>query len=187
MFAVRETRRWAAAIAEHQMSVDAFVATCERVPADLWHVRPAPGKWTPASVVLHVCEAYQLGRDAAAGGAGMRLRVTPLRAWGLRTFLFPLLLLSRRFPRGVPAPAEVRPDEVASEQLSLTDGIARLRHAAREASSALRGASDARPLPRMAHAYFGPLRPRAALRLLSAHTSHHARGLARAIHLAADA
>ena len=35
-----------------------------------------------------------------------------------------------------------------------------------------------RPAPRVAHAYFGALTPHAALRLLSAHTRHHARALA---------
>jgi hypothetical protein len=176
---MRHERRWRGALDEHETAVREILTICERIPAERWHQRPAPGKWSPSDVVLHLCRAYELGRDAADGGPGMRLRVKPLRAWALRTLLLPMILLADRFPRGVRAPREVVPDAATSERSMPDFALARLERAAHEAAVALRRVADARPVPRMMHAYFGPLTPLAALRVLSAHTRHHARGLAR--------
>jgi hypothetical protein len=108
----------------------------------------------------------------------MRLLVSPSRAWALRTLLLPVILLTGRFPRGVRAPVEVVPD--ARSERSLPDvEIARLQRVSGEAAVVLRRVADARPVPRPMHAYFGPLTPLTALRVLSAHTRHHARALAR--------
>lgn len=172
-------RRWTAALAEHERALAAFASACERIPPASWHRAPAPGKWSPAEVVVHVCQAYELGRDAAAGGPGMRLLVSRRRAWQLRTLMLPLVVVTSRFPRGVPAPREVTPDPAASRGLTPDAAAARLERVAGDAAAALRRAADVRPMPRIMHAYFGALTPRASLRLLSAHTRHHARGLAR--------
>ena len=176
---MREERRWAVALAEHRAALRECLAVCERISRDRWHEAPAPGKWSPSEVVLHLCQAYELGRDASAGGAGMRLRVSPSRALALRTLLMPVILLTRRFPRGVPAPSEVRPDAEVSRRSTRDVALARLERTAHQAADALRRSGDVHPVPRMTHAYFGPLTPRAALRLLSAHTIHHVRALAR--------
>lgn len=170
--------RWAEALDEHERAVHAFIAVCEQLPPGRWHLPPAAGKWTPSDVALHLCHAYELGRDAAAGGSGMRLRVTPLRAWVARSVVLPLILLTDRFPRGVSAPREVAPDRSVSRQLSPGAALARFEEVARQAASGLRRVADERPAARVMHAYFGPLAPRAALRVLSAHTRHHARALA---------
>ena len=175
---MRVDRRWDVALDEHDTAVRELRSVCERIPTDRWHESPAPGKWSPSDVVLHLCRAYELGRDAANGGPGMRLRVSPSRAWALRTLLLPVILLTRRFPQGVRAPAEVVPDAATSARSTPDVAIVRLERAAHEAAIALRRAADTRPVPRMMHAYFGALTPHAALRVLSAHTLHHVRGLA---------
>jgi hypothetical protein len=172
------TGAWSAALDEHDVAVRELIAICERIPAGRWHEAPALGKWSPSEVVLHLCRAYELGRDAGDGGPGMRLRVSPSRAWALRTFLLPVILLTRRFPRGVRAPAEVVPDAATSERWMPDVAIARLECVAEEAAVALRRGADTPPARRVTHAYFGSLTPRTALRVLSAHTTHHARGLA---------
>jgi DinB superfamily len=171
--------RWCSALEEHQRALSSFTEVCERFPSEQWHHAPSPGKWSAAEVAIHVCRAYELGRDAAAGAAGMRLLVTPRRAWALRNVLLPVLIWTRRFPHGVPAPQEVLPDVVASKQLSLAESVVRLERAAHQAADGLRSAAEQRPTLRVMHAYFGALTPLAALRLLSAHTRHHARALAR--------
>lgn len=174
-----EERQWAAALDEHDEAVRELITICERIPAGRWHQAPAPGKWSPSDVVLHLCRAYELASDAADGGPGMRLRVSSSRAWALRTLLLPMILLTKRFPRGVRAPSEVVPDAAASARSMPDVAIARLERAAREAAVTLRRAAETRPVPRLMHAYFGHLTPRAALRVLSAHTMHHSRALAR--------
>jgi hypothetical protein len=174
-----EERRWRAVLGEHHLAVRELIATCERISVSRWHQAPAQGKWSPSDVVLHLCRAYELGRDAADGGPGMRLLVSPSRAWVLRTVLLPVILLTDRFPRGVRAPREVVPDAATSEESMPDFALARLERAAHDAAVTLRRVAEARPVPRMMHAYFGPLTPRTALRVLSAHTRHHARALAR--------
>ena len=172
-------RRWRAALAEHAAAVDAFVAELARVaPAD-WTRAPRAGAWSPAEVALHVARSYELGRDAAAGAPAMRMRVTRWQAWLGRVVLLPAMFATGRFPHGAKAPREVRPDAGEAERATAARAVARLRQAADAAATALHLAARARPTLRITHAYFGPLRPLAALRLLGAHTRHHARGLAR--------
>lgn len=169
--------RWPAALAEHEREVAAFLMVLQRMPADAWTRAPAPSRWSPAAVALHVCRTYELGRDAAAGGQSMALQVAPPLAWLSRTLLLPLLLATERFPHGARAPAEVVPDLAAAMHLTTVDAAARLRRAATEAAAGLRQAARERSTLRVTHAYFGPLTPLATLRFLSAHTRHHTRGL----------
>ncbi len=178
-------RRWNAAFAEHATVLREFLEVCERVtPAD-WHRAPAPGKWSAAAVALHICRAYEMGRDAMAGGRSMRLRVSPSFSWLLRTLMLPVVFATKRFPRGANAPREVAPDLAEASLLSANAAAARLQRVADEAAAAFRRAAADRAAPLMTHAYFGPLAPYTALRLLSAHTRHHAQLLANATAAAA--
>ncbi|MBC7790853.1 MAG: DinB family protein, partial [Anaerolineae bacterium] len=163
-----DERRWTAALLEHETVVRAFLEECEAVaPAD-WQRAPAPGKWSPAAVSLHVCRAYELGRDAIGGGPGMRLLVPPAAAWFAGKLLLPFLLATKRFPRGANAPAEVVPD-LAEARLLLQDvAAARLVDVSQQAAIALRHAADEYPAARVTHAFFGALNAHAALRMLSA-------------------
>jgi hypothetical protein len=172
-------RRWTAALDEHERAVREFRSVVERIPIEQWHRRRTSNAWSPADVTLHVVKAYEIGRDAAAGGPGMRLRVTPLRAWTLRTLLLPVILSTGRFPRGAQAPREVIPDLLASSTLQPGPAVARLGQTARAAASGLRLLAAQTRGKGVVHAYFGLLTPLAALRVLSAHTRHHARALAR--------
>ncbi len=169
--------RWSAALREHETAVREFLAACGRIaPGDWQHAR-IPGKWTAAAVVLHVCRAYELGRDAAAGSPGMRLKVSPTAALVSRMLILPAVLATHRFPRGARSPREVFPD-AGEASLLLPDAAARRLHeAAAQAAEELRRSAGRRPVPRVTHAYFGPLAPLATLRLLTAHTVHHARDL----------
>lgn len=175
----KNDRRWVAAIAEHDAAVCAFLAACRLIAPTRWPLPRAPGKWSPAAVALHVCKAYELGGDAVRGGPSMRLLVAPPVAWLSRTLLLPVLFATDRFPRGASSPEEVLPDPAEAQLLTPEAAAARLGQAAGQAVAALRQADGERPAPRVGHAYFGALTPHAALRLLSAHTRHHARGLAR--------
>jgi hypothetical protein len=174
---MRDERRWNAALAEHEIVVREFLAACERVdPAD-WQRPRAPGKWSPAAVALHVCRVYELGRDAMTGGQSMRLKISQPAAWFLRTLMLPAIFATKRFPRGAPAPVEVAPDAAEARLLMQDAAATRLQRVADQAAAALRRAAAERAAVSFTHAYFGRLAPHATLRLLSAHTRHHARGL----------
>lgn len=176
-----DDRRWAAALAEHERVVRQFRELCAGIALSDWHRSPAPRKWSPAAEVLHVCRAYEVGRDAAAGGPSMRLLVTPRVAWFSRMIVLPLIFATDLFPRGARAPAEVVPDDAEAQLLLPDAAVARLDQVAQQAAAALHKADGRRPVPRITHAYFGDITPRTSLRLLSAHTKHHARRMARPV------
>lgn len=171
---MRHEWRWSAALREHESVMREFLAACGRMAPDSWQRARVPGKWTAAAVVLHVCRAYELGRDAAAGGASMRLKVSPSAALISRMLILPVVLATHRFPRGARSPREVLPDTGEASLLLHDVAVRRLHQAAEQAAEELRRAAARRPVPRVTHAYFGPLAPLATLRLLSAHTAHHA-------------
>lgn len=168
------SRRWQAAVAEHEAVLGAYVDAVRAVAADAWHQPMGAGRWTPAELTLHVDEAYALGAAAVAGGSSMRLRVSPARAWVLRNGLLRFNLMTRTFPRGAPAPREVKPDAEVARSRDQAEATSHLMESAAAAATALRSAA---PDVRFTHAYFGPLPPLTTLRLLSAHTRHHTRGL----------
>lgn len=174
---MNDDRRWAAALEEHEFEVSAFVAACAQIEPLLWQRAPAPKKWSPAAVALHISRAYELGRAAVEGGPSMRLLVSPSVAWLSRMLILPVLLATRRFPQGVRAPREVVPDAVEAAALTQAAAAERIAGGASAAAIALRRAANAQPTPQITHAYFGTLTPHAALRLLSAHTRHHTRQL----------
>lgn len=150
----------------------------EHYDVTAWNQPLQPGKWSPAAMVLHVCRAYEFGREAVDQGATMRLLVPKPIAWASRTLLLPWFLRTKRFPRGVRAPREVVPDlaeAAASMKAALL--VERLQRASRDASEVLRRAAEEQRQLRIGHAYFGPLTPLMALLLLTAHTRHHTRAL----------
>lgn len=109
----------------------------------------------------------------------MRMLVAPWQAWLGRTVLLPILLATKRFPRGARAPREVVPDLALSERTTPDEAVRAIRQAARECIASVNAPGGTRAVPHVTHAYFGALPPRTALRLLSAHTRHHAQALVR--------
>ena len=175
-------RQWAAARSEHDEVLADFIDHVQRVQPDHWWLSTRAGKWSPAEEALHVVIAYEIGSGAVAaldGDGGMRMLVSPSRAWLSRLLLLPLMLMTKRFPRGAKAPAEVVPSLPEAATLSAAVVSARLVRSAREAVDALRRSSEGATPRRFVHAYFGPLDALTTLRLLSAHTRHHTRHFGR--------
>ena len=169
--------RWSSALAEYDEVVSGFCRLATTFDATTWRQPPIAGKWSPAAVSLHVCQAYEFGRDAVENGSEMKPLVSPAIAWLSRSLLLPWFLKTKQFPRGARAPAEVLPDLAEAERCTPASLVERLRQSSRDAAESLRRADVERPSVRIAHAYFGALTPLLALRLLSTHTRHHARAL----------
>lgn len=164
---------WTRALREHDAVVADFLRAIDAVPDTVWQQPPAPGKWTPAALALHVSDAYRFGCDAATNGTGMKLRVPPFASFLSRTIVFRLMLLFEWFPRNAPVPPEVRPDLTTAQQLSKDAARVLLVQQAAAAQAAL-----SQPTAhRVQHAVFGSLSPQEALRMLSAHTRHHTAGM----------
>lgn len=171
----RRERAWATALEEHDHVVAEYMTKLRSVPADRWHEPVAEGRWSPAEEALHLVLAYGIGISVSTGGTGMRMMASPARAWLLRTLVLPVVLRTRSFPRGAVAPREVRPTSLDARGLTQRALEARLLQVAASAAQALQAADERTPAPRLVHAYFGPLTPFTTLRILSAHTRHHAR------------
>lgn len=170
------SRAWARALREHDAAIAAFTDVVAAIPEHRWHRPAAPGKWSVAEEVLHVTLAYEVALRGVRTGAGMRARVSPVRARLLRWVVLPVMVRSSWFPRAR-APVEVRPPANADDTELAPHGLrARLERAAAEVRSEV---PAAHPGMRFHHAYFGNLAPRQAMRMLAAHTRHHARALAR--------
>jgi hypothetical protein len=174
----RSSTRWIAAEREHAKSVAAFLVAASLVPDEKWRVALGEGRWSPAQMALHIEQSYLLGIDALRGGPGMQLRRPRLLSWLGRTLMLPLMSLTRRFPRGVPSPPEVRPDAALAHAASREELTARVQSAATAMLTALREAVDDSRAARVTHAYLGSLDAYQTLQLLNAHTMHHATLLA---------
>lgn len=171
-------RAWQRALTQHQEAIDAFVAAMARVPEAQWHEEPAAGKWSPATLTLHVTDAYEMGLRALAGGSSMRLRIPRWQAWFYRTVLLPRLMRRGEFPR-VRAPKEILPDLEEARRRPRTEAMERLRSKASQAGEAFRAAETTPGTTRITHAYFGELPHHLALRFLTTHTQHHTKGIIR--------
>jgi hypothetical protein len=99
----------------------------------------------------------------------------------LRGVVLPMLLAIGRFPRGGRAPAALDLTHPATRALRFeTPSEARvaLDHLSSRVVEAFTAALRIGG-PQVTHAYFGPMPPALAWRVLSAHTKHHAATLAR--------
>ncbi len=170
--------RWQAAERGHAEAVAALLVAASLVPDHKWTLPLGPGRWSPAQMLLHIEQSYRLGEAALRGGPGMRLRTSPLVAWIGRRVLLPLLTLTRRFPRNAPAPRELVPDAAEAHAIPREALTVRVQTAATETLATLRDTVARGVHARVTHAYFGALTPYEALRLLNAHTRHHAKLLA---------
>lgn len=168
---------WNAARTEHHEVVAEFLATIDRFDDERWQRAPRPNKWSAATLADHVAVTYAYGRNAVTTGVGMRLLVPRPLAWAARTFILPRLLESKRFPRGAKAPPEVRPEAANSMTRSKEHAKEELTARAAEALAAFERAVQERPAMTVTHAYFGPLPLLETLRMVNAHTRHHAQGM----------
>lgn len=173
-----DSSRWQAAERGHAEAVAALLVAASLVPDHKWTEPLGPGRWSPAQVLLHIEQSYRLGDDALQGGAGMRVKTSPLVAWLGRTFVLPLITLTRRFPRNAPAPREIRPEAAAAHAIPRIELTTRVQVAATQALATFRAAVASGRRVRVTHAYFGALSPYQTLRLLNGHTRHHAKLLA---------
>lgn len=164
---------WSSLLAMHSEAVTHFRAAAGRLAASHWMQPLAPGKWTAAEVTSHVSQAYRVVTAELAGAPGMRLVGSRFRRMVLRHTVLPRLLQGKPFPAGVRAPRETRPRDVnpdPMEALSELGALAQALELELTERSSNKGAC-------LTHAYFGPLSARQGIRLLTAHTRHHAEQL----------
>jgi hypothetical protein len=158
------------------VALAAYLDAAARLPESAWNAPWKPGKWSPAVITEHLTMVYRVFIGEVTGGPGMRLKLTPLRRRVLKMFMLPHMLFHRSFPRGAPAPREVRPADGAPLP-PRADALAQMRELGerfeREANRArAAGASY------VTHPFFGQIDLTRGMRLAAVHIEHHTRQLA---------
>lgn len=164
-------RSWPDGLRLHAAAVARFAATVRSVPDACWRTPPAPGKWSPAEVTMHLVLTYRHLWREQEGTLAIRVLPPPWRAWLLRQIILPRLLAGRPFPAGVRAPREVRP---AGEPPDREPAVQELEAAAVGFGAAI-DAAFRRGGGHATHPFFGPLTLPQMLRFAELHTDHHRR------------
>jgi hypothetical protein len=167
---VRNAERLESASRAHRESVGACSATIRAVPLAQWTSARAPGKWTAAEIAEHLRIAYDPLLSELAGEAGFAMRLPWWKRRLVRWRFLPAIL-EGRFPKGAPAPKEIRP---SGHSATPEEAAGRLTRAADEFLSRIARAETGRARRvRLTHPYFGGLTIPQTLRLLTSHARHH--------------
>lgn len=160
--------RWERPLREHRASIERFLETTARVPAERWSLPLGEGKWSPAQVAEHILLAYEVVLRELNGAQGIRVKVGPVVERLLRWVVLPHILFHRSFPLRARSPRVTTPS---------ADGVPRdlLPGRLRELAEAFERQALARPDETLTHPYFGPLPMPRAVRFVAVHNEHHAR------------
>jgi hypothetical protein len=92
-----------------------------------------------------------------------------------RHTVLPRILATGHFPTGARAPRETRPSEIVSRPADALTALSR------EADAFYRELTEraGRGKVSLTHAYFGPMSAHQSLKLVTVHTRHHGRQIAR--------
>jgi len=156
------------AAADHRAAIEEVARVVEGQDPAAWTRAPQPGKWSPSEIAQHLILSYAPPLAELSGGAGFAIRVPWWKRAVLRWKVLPTLL-GGEFPRGAPAPREIRPKTGAADPA----GAAReLRESAERFARRLAEAERASRV-RLTHPYFGKLTAPQLLKLLAVHAGHH--------------
>jgi hypothetical protein len=162
----------ARASAEHRRAVADCSSAIRSLEPGQWREPARPGGWTRAEIAEHLAIAYGPPLSELSGGPGFAVR---LPWWKWRLLRWKVLPSIRRggFPKGAPAPREIRP---ASSSEDPDRAARRLAEQAEVFLQRLEASCRERPV-RLTHAYFGKLSAVDVVRLLTSHAHHHRRQL----------
>ena len=163
---------FARAVAEHRQAVAACAADIRSLSAADWERAPGEKRWSPAQIAEHLAASYDPPLAELDGTGGFRVVVPWWKRRILRwKFLAPIL--AGTFPKGVPAPREIRP---SSTSRTPEDGARRLADRAEIFLDRITRA-QAEGRARVTHPYIGRLRGADIVRFLTSLVRHHSRQL----------
>lgn len=165
-----ERRGWEAAIRQHRVALEEYVAVARALDAEAWTRPRAAGAWSPAEITDHLTLAYDALLRELRGEAGIRPKLTRAHRAVLRWVLLPHILFHRTFPIRAKAPREIRP----SAGRERDEALALLAARGEEFERRAREIASAGPA-RVTHPYFGSVPLLKGIRFVAVHTDHHRR------------
>ncbi len=161
-----------APLAEGRAAADRFLATAQGWAGAKWGAPHAPGKWSPAEILDHLRQSYDVSLRLLRGEPVIRRAPWIVRAVLGRVF-FPRIVRTGRFPKS----RTLKPFQPTAPAPDLPAGAARLREAiaafeaeAERAAAAGDGTFE--------HPGFGRVAIADYARFAALHTEHHRRQLA---------
>jgi hypothetical protein len=161
---------------EHTRALADLLDRCETLAAGDWN-RANATQWSAADVVEHLRLSYALVPTSPTDSGGMAVERSAAVAWITRNLVLRAALAMGVFPAGGRAPRAVQPDRVHAATRTREEALGTLRTEADRAVAILIAAARRRERMTITHAYFGAMSPLLTLRVLTAHTRHHARRL----------
>ena len=160
-------------IQEHREALRRFLASAESLAAEAWNAQPRPEQWTPAQIAEHLRLSYHVVRSELSGQTGFRVRSSRWQQLLFRLLYLPRILKSGRFPKGVPAVREIRPENGPFDRKELLDAL-------RTEGEQLIALIQAIPFGQGAsitHPFLGKLGLLDGVRLATQHIRHHQKQL----------
>ena len=158
------------ALALHDRAVRALLQAVDGVPSARWQEPVEAGKWSSAQILEHLIATYDIVLGELAGGEGMRIRTGLWQRLLLRLTILPRIMRGRGFPKGAPAPREIRPGTGVDRD----QGVSRFEERSKQFEFAAQNAS---PQQKLTHAYFGSSTVANGVLLVARHIEHHTRQL----------
>lgn len=164
----QQTTRWEELVGEHTAVLNKYIAAIGSLPLDSWERPPTPEVWSPALVTTHLTLVYETLSQELTSGQGMKLRFAGWQRLLIRWRYLSHILKGGRFPTGVRAPRELRPEGITDRATSL----ARLRQSGEQFVQALTAAHQS-GRTQLTHPYMGKLDTAQALRFCTVHVVEH--------------
>ena len=164
---------WNQVRVRHEVALGRFVAFAKALDPSDWSRPIADDKWTPIEITEHLRAAYEIALKELSGGEGFRVRTGFVTRMVARLIYLPRILRSRRMPKGVKAPREIRPTNCIEDR---SDAIETLQDFGSRVQSALELRRDERDAF-VTHHLLGKFRPEQAMEFITIHLEHHTRQL----------
>lgn len=158
--------RLSRALELHRAAAEELLRAAEAVPESRWRDPVQEGKWSPAEILEHLNNTYDILLSELSGGAGMKIRTALWQRILLRLTIVPRIMKKGIFPKNAPAPKEIRPLNAPDREPAIS--------AFRERAERLEAtAKTAAPKQKVTHAYFGSSSVANGVTLCARHIQHH--------------
>lgn len=166
-------QKWNELATQHKASLERYIKLAESLTDEQWRTPYAEGKWTPIEITEHLRAAYEIIITELNGGQGMRLKAKSWMRPFIKLFFLPRIIRSRKMPKGIKAPREIRPTNCIEDR---GEALAKFREYGQRAQQEI-GERRNDPNAYATHYLMGKIRPLEGMEFVTIHLEHHTRQL----------